>query len=159
MSEHNETIAEIVAEMRYSIALYANRIEAAWKRERAEIEANALAVGGVVEAARNKPSGDAAAMREELEMMSALFAKGVICTSFANTPEEMDLIEELYSKVTAALNKPLRNCDLYGGDYKMLHTAWFDWTGSPSGQNPDGTAKMAFGEWLLAMTAKKGGKA
>lgn len=45
---------------------------------------------------------------------------------------------------------PLRNCDLFGGDYKMLHTAWFDWTGSPSGQNPDGTAKMGFGEWLLA---------
>ena len=66
---------------------------------------------------------------------------------------------QIIDEITAALNKPLRNCDLYGGDYKMLHTAWFDWTGSPSGQNPDGTAKMAFGEWLLAMTAKKGGKA
>ena len=46
------------------LADLADRIEAAAKRERAEIEANALAVGGVVEASRNKPSGDAAAMRE-----------------------------------------------------------------------------------------------
>ena len=66
---------------------------------------------------------------------------------------------EMRSQVDAALAKPARNCDRFGGDYKMLHTAWFDWTGSPSGQNPDGTAKMAFGEWLLAMTAKKGGEA
>ena len=64
---------------------------------------------------------------------------------------------QIIDEITAALNKPLRNCDLYGGDYKMLHTAWFDWTGSPSGQNPDGTAKMVFGEWLLAPAIKKGG--
>ena len=49
----------------------------------------------------------------------------------------------------AALAKPPRNCDRFGGDYKMLHTAWFDWTGSPSGQNPDGTVKLTFSEWLL----------
>ena len=55
-------------------------------------------------------------------------------------------------------NKPLRNCDLYGGDYKMLHTAWFDWTASPSGMNPDGTVKLTFAEWLLApATEKEGG--
>lgn len=99
MSEHNETLADIVAEMRgmgnyqrysgdHAHAL-ADRIEAAAKRERGEIEANALAVGGVVEASRNKPSGDSAAMREALELMNNLFDKGVICTSYANTPEEM----------------------------------------------------------------------
>lgn len=66
-------------------------------------------------------------------------------------------IAELKDRIDAALAKPARNCDRFGGDYKMLHTAWFDWTGSPSGQNPDGTAKMAFGEWLLAPAIKKGG--
>ena len=55
-----------------------------------------------------------------------------------------------------ALKEPPRNCDMFGGDYKMLHTAWFDWTGSPSGRNDDGTVKMTFSEWLLA-TAEKGG--
>ena len=52
------------------------------------------------------------AMREALEMMSALFAKGVICTSYANTPEEMEQIEELYRKAQAALALPRRNCDV-----------------------------------------------
>ena len=51
-----------------------------------------------------------------------------------------------------------RNCDTFGGDFKMLHTAWFDWTGSPSGQNADGTAKMSFAEWLLAPVQKGGAK-
>ena len=60
------------------------------------------------------------------------------------------------NKAKAALSDPPRNCDMYGGDFKMLHTAWFDWTGSPSGQNPDGTAKMGFGEWLLALAGKRG---
>ena len=55
-----------------------------------------------------------------------------------------------------SLSAPPRNCDLFGGDIKMLHTAWFDWTGSPSGQNPDGTAKMVFGEWLLELAGKRG---
>ncbi len=64
---------------------------------------------------------------------------------------------QLIDNARAALSAPPRNCDLFGGDYKMLHTAWFDWTGSPSGQNPDGTAKMGFGEWLLE-AAKEGGE-
>ena len=65
---------------------------------------------------------------------------------------------EIYQTAERALFEPPRNCDLYGGDYKMLHTAWFDWSGSPSGCNPDGTVKLTFGEWLLA-TEKKGGAA
>ena len=57
------------------------------------------------------------------------------------------------ARVAAAMraykNEP-RNCDGFGGDFKMLHKAWFDWTGSPSGQNADGTVKLTFAEWLLA---------
>ena len=45
----------------------AAEIKAAWKRERDEIEAQALSIGGIVEASRHKP-GNAAAMREALEM-------------------------------------------------------------------------------------------
>lgn len=55
----------------------------------------------------------------------------------------------LIEKCNAALSTPLRNCDLFGGDPKMLHTAWFDWTASPSGMNDDGTVKLTYGEWLL----------
>lgn len=55
-----------------------------------------------------------------------------------------------------ALAEPPRNCDLYGGDYKMLHTKWSEWTASPSGRNPNNTMKMTFSEWLLAPANEKG---
>ena len=65
---------------------------------------------------------------------------------------------EVDSLTSTALAAPPRNCDLFGGDYKMLHTAWFDWTGSPSGHLPDGTAKMTFAAWLLALAAERKGE-
>ena len=56
-------------------------------------------------------ANDMKAMREALELMTDLFDKGVICTSYSNTPEEMEQIEELYQKAKAALSAPPRNCD------------------------------------------------
>lgn len=53
------------------------------------------------------------------------------------------------NEIIAALSAPSRNCDLFGGDPKMLYTAWFYWTASPSGMNDDGTIKLTYGEWLL----------
>ena len=76
--ETEETVADIVDDMlttarvcgdgavRYDMFHYARRIEAAWKREKAEIEVSALSAGGIVEAQRHK--GNAAAMREALEI-------------------------------------------------------------------------------------------
>ena len=60
-------------------------------------------------------------------------------------------------KAEAALAWDPRNCDMFGGDAKMLHTAWFDWTGSPRGHNDDGTVKLTFGEWLLVKADRNGG--
>ena len=51
-------------------------------------------------------------LREALELMTDLFDKGVICTSYANTPEEIEQIEELYRKSKAALSGPPRQCDV-----------------------------------------------
>jgi len=86
MASENETLADIVAEKRElaariraslsqvparredelleaeSLEREADRIEAAWKREKAEAEAAALSAGGIVEASRHKP-GNAAAKR------------------------------------------------------------------------------------------------
>ena len=93
--------------------------------------------------------GSSAAMREAVEAV-------VRAISESNDVLSALLLMQAESKCEAALAEPPRNCDLFGGDYKMLHTAWFDWTGSPSGQNPDGTAKMGFGEWLLALAGKRG---
>ena len=149
----------------------ADKVDAAAKRERTEIEADALAVGGIVEAVARRDAaihamtveanerlrehleiaiendkrtavGNAAAMREAVVLALSLLdlKEGVPYKTISQ--KDIDFMK-------AALSAPRRNCDMFGGDYKMLHTAWFDWTGSPSEQNPDGTAKLTFAEWLL----------
>lgn len=97
--------------------------------------------------------GNAAAMREALS--DACYAMFNFLKTQNGGYEEM---ANALDKAKAALAAPARNCDLSGGDYKMLHTAWFDWTGSPSGHLPaDGTAKMTFAAWLLAPAAERKG--
>jgi hypothetical protein len=83
----------------------ADRIEAAWKREKAEIEANALSVGGVVEAARHKP-GNAANMREAIEKVLE------IANREWDAHRETSAMWEVHDICTMALAKPPRNCDL-----------------------------------------------
>lgn len=176
-NEKQESLADIVAEMRQGmnpngtaecqylesdICTLTDRIEAAAKREREAVEADALTVGGVVEAERHKP-GNAAAIREALEAINCIDTrrlKRLLCELVeADIPDggQINKTISAVDKAKAALAAPARNCDRFGGDYKMLHTAWWDWTCSPSGTNPDGTVKLAFGEWLLAPAIKKGG--
>lgn len=62
---NDERIAGLVKTTKEQQLAYLDRIEAAWKREKAEAEDNAMAVGCIMEAARHKP-GNAAAMREAL---------------------------------------------------------------------------------------------
>lgn len=51
-------------------------------------------------------------LREALETMSNLFERGVICTSYANSAEEIEQIEEFYRKAKAALAEPVKNCEV-----------------------------------------------
>lgn len=51
-------------------------------------------------------------LREVIEKLSDLFERGVICTSYANTAEEMEQIDELYQMAKAALAEPVRNCEV-----------------------------------------------
>jgi hypothetical protein len=87
--------------------------------------------------------GDIAAMRGALEKVIE------IANREWNAFRETAAMFEMREICTAALSARPRNCDLFGGDPKMLHTAWFDWTASPSGMNDDGTVKLTYGEWLL----------
>lgn len=67
--ERQETVYDICQKIRDAgIPELADHILAAWKRERAEIEAQALSIGGIVESSRHKqkPQGNAAEMREEI---------------------------------------------------------------------------------------------
>lgn len=66
---------------------------------------------------------------------------------------------QLFDIANWAIAAPPRNCDRLQGDGKKLNAEWFDWTGTPDGQNADGTVKLSYSDWLLAMTAKKGGEA
>lgn len=54
---------ELVADIRRE----ADRLEAAYKRDKAAIEADALAVGGMVEAARKRRCDDCAKLRDALQ--------------------------------------------------------------------------------------------
>ena len=120
VAEKRETLADVVAIMRRGtklpgywrscdlnkiLAYHADRIEAAWKREKAEIVANALAIGGVVEAARHTP-GNAAALREALELaLDALI-------SWLNGTIDRTTNRETIKAIRAALAAPARQCDV-----------------------------------------------
>lgn len=111
MSDNNksrETVAGIAAEMRQGmsptgtaecqylesdICTLADRIEAALKREKAEIEA---------EAERRKP-GNAAAMYEAQVGIRALIA---------DEPDGAPMMDAMKATIDAVLAKPPRNCDV-----------------------------------------------
>ena len=117
-NKRQDTIADIVSEMRIGdlcasdtaarsmyindfLASYADRIEAAWKRER--------------EATREKPSqvGNASKMREALEKADAalsLISKSAlfIDANFAVTKAVIDA----FNAIEASLAEPPRNCDV-----------------------------------------------
>ena len=149
-SNAQKTIADIIAEKRelaeklrwgtpsldeieaaVNLEFDANRIEAAWKREKAECEALALSVGGMVEASRHKPGGNAAAMRKALEKIGAM-----------ETPhnfqiERSDIVDACYDLTKAikiakaALSEPVKNCDVM--DWR---TAWAKWRAENHPQKP-----------------------
>lgn len=93
-NEKQESLADIVREMRNwwphdplkypypeeednkDLCSFADRIEAAAKREKAETEADALNVGAVVATTEKSSAvGNAAAMREALEAMNRIDTK------------------------------------------------------------------------------------
>lgn len=81
-----------------------DRLEAAIKRERAKIEADALEVCGIVEAARKRELGDAAAMREALMQIY----------DRVNSLDEDCGVDpvEIRDIARAALAEPVKNCDV-----------------------------------------------
>lgn len=121
-NEKRETVADIVAQIRAaayiqnadtpkSVLRFADRIEAAWKHEREEAEADALSVGGIVEAARiaekSSAVGNVAAMREALEDVLEKIDRwrtdGVM---------EHCQYSQLFDIADSALAAPARNCDV-----------------------------------------------
>ena len=129
--EH-ETVADIAAVLRrYVLPSLAERLEAAWKREKADAESDALAVGGIVEAARTTEKssavGNAAAMREALAKLRQRFANNVAAyqdryfkfsgwhwhKKASEAARWRDVFCELQEECDAALSAPARNCDMF----------------------------------------------
>lgn len=156
-----ETVADIVAQMRgrgedgrmdRRLWLdYAARIEAAWNRERAKVEADALEAGGIVEAARTAEKssavGNAAAMREALVKIRDK------CVIYNN-----DIGEEIDALCGNALSSPARNCDsplvVDGPANRNADRAWLAF----KRHNPDAyfdvSGLLRCIDWLFAPAAK-----
>lgn len=82
----------------------ADRIEAAWEAERERAKADALVVGGMVEAMRREKRGNAAKIREAYE-----FAEEFL----RDYGTDWKLHNKLCDMLKSALAEPLRNCDVY----------------------------------------------
>ena len=121
-----ETLSDIVAQMRgrgedgrmdRRLWLdYADRIEAAAKREKSEIESDALAVGGVVEAERHTPR-NAAALRDAV-------IKALTLLNVCDWPPgvSLDGVGEVVREIDSALDKPPRKCDV--GTAEEIDARW-----------------------------------
>ena len=147
MASEIETIADIEAEMRNwdthshldshahdELCAYADRIEAAWKRE-AVTNCNG--------------SGNAAAMREALE-------KTLDKLQEVTVAEEYDafLMDDCVRYIRSSLSAPPRNCDRFADAMDMFR-AYRELlkSGHGSSANPNW---VSLGKWLLA-PAEKGG--
>ncbi len=174
MSGH-ETIADIVAEMRKvkgfpvpyapsghngvwatDLIDFADRIEAAWRHEKAEAEADALAVGGIVGATAEKSSvgGNAAAMREALkgldEEMTFCERNVELGIGFAleGLREHCRIVRQI---LNAALSAPARNCDkTYRNKYDIIGRYVFE-------KEPKIVTVEGFIDWFTAPAAERKG--
>ncbi len=187
-SEKRETLADIVAEMREEghtgdssclewigakMHYYADRIEAAWKREMTEAEANALAVGGLVEAERQRvvvsktettTVGNAAAMRETLEAINRINTGGLKRLLVELVEADIfdgGLINKTISaveKARRALSAPARNCDKMPDiDNLTMH----DLANTPCKSTLEYASReelLALVRWLLAPAAERKGE-
>lgn len=127
---NDERIAGLVKTTKAQQLAYLARIEAAWKREEAEIEANALAVGGIVEADRHKP-GNAAAMRAALLEIETVAGEAV-----KNGTMELPQYSKIVDIAEEALSAPphkgkWENGTMYEYEYAYCsecgRAQWADW--------------------------------
>lgn len=155
-NEKQEEMADIIVEMRHGLdkSLHdidrewahglSDRIETAWRREMAKVEANALEVGGIVAAARTAEKssavGNAAAMKEALTKIHDL-------TNALDEDCAVDPVE-IRDIARAALSAPARNCDRPEcATSKAAQNVW---------RKEDG-GKTSYYEWLLAPAAERKG--
>lgn len=164
-----ETVADIVAAMRQNLEkrryygtafhLYADRIEAASKRERENAAKTAMMAKCEI-CAKIGPAvvGNAAALRDALEAMVAFWdihggAYSVRVFPVRDNPEEVEAERvSVMARGKAALAAPPRNCDRFA-TLKDAQEAFFPCHLPCYTQTRVG----AFLDWLFAPAAPKGG--
>lgn len=178
--EKRETVADIVAQMRgrgedgrmdRRLWLdYADRIEAAWKRERAKVEADALEAGGIVEAGRN--NGNAAAMREALvavkKSIDDIGKSSLDCDPIILMAALTQVCARLSSRIERALSAPARNCDRFvdetDAQIAFLNEVWLisvdreTMLARDKYENWSDEMRTRYGKWLLAPAAERKGE-
>lgn len=164
-NEKYETLADIVAEMRTRSRevkeAFGGRPDGV--ENMLDIWAERIDAIGSADALRSLYTpGNAAALREALEaahkFVYTACRQNIDVMVKDKHGERVVKSKDVLYKIYSALSAPPRNCDLFGGDPKMLNTAWFDWTASPSGHDANGAAKMTFAGWLLAPAAERKGE-
>lgn len=170
--EKRETLADIVADMRKAGALmtaaymrdllnYADRIEAAWRQEKAEWESAACtfvsdAVMSDKVAVEHVPVGNAAALREALK---------TIHDKVNSLDEECGVDPvEIRDITRAALSEPARNCDVMSMSICTKHFSTI-YEGNRDGLCDVQTEReknihlyyIAFNKWLFAQAAERKG--
>lgn len=150
--EKQETIEDIVSEMREYESTppprdawldLADRIEAAWKRERERGAEAAQICGEIGEAIGSARSGNAAKMREAYE-----FAEEFL----RDYGTDWKLHNKLCDMLKSALAAPARNCDV---PHKDDHELWLRWQAFCAEIYP---SRMSFSTWLLDLAQEGGAK-
>lgn len=164
MENTQESVADIVAEMRHGLDKswheidrewahgLPDRLEAARKREEQcylDQVRDAMNMAGHEQYMRERaPIGNAAKMREVLEQLASI-----------PMPPPIHLAQqcaiEIREKAIAALAEPPRNCDRFGGDIDRLREACL----RERGLNPEEDFPDVFPDWLLAPSTEKEGGA
>ena len=166
---HAETIADIVAWLRKPregenayLTLWrdeiADRLEAAYKREKAAIEADALAVGGIVEAERQRKRGNSAALRNALNLcVDEMCARCRDLAKARGNPAPCLNGCEPVRKAKAALAAPPRNCERFGSS-TQARAEWYKTEVLPRVEGVVSGVEPPFVDWLFApATEKEGG--
>lgn len=147
MSEHNETIADIITGMRGGpiphhrrdqelLRHYAERIEAAWKREKTTIE-NSSAVG------------NAQKMREAL-------ANIVLTTLKVGVSMRGDVACGIIaSRAKSALSAPPRNCDIGTIDNQIARHYRYCSCRLGDGDDPHGCGHISCSECVIRWSQKE----
>ena len=106
LAKHRDWHNHTSQSTRERLLYLADHLEASLKREKVEIEADALAAGRIVEAESHKP-GNAAKLRDAL-------IKAITMLAVCEWPDgtNMEGVEELRRDIDATLDVPPRNCDV-----------------------------------------------